>query len=615
MNWKFINQKTLATPKLFKDEGVHLRISDKYCRIYKVDLFPKCFDFGLLNYAFNGLPVKVFYKTKPLRTDMSKAITKERNKLEKEYYKEKNTVIKERKKADIEELDMMIQDLVSSNNYVLDITMIVLIYGDDKVELEDNCKSFLPRLTVSYGFTLSPLDLRQEEMFKELVPLWNSSGLVKDLQYEYALPLSTRSVAGMWNFYYEEVKDYKGFLLGYELNKGGLIQWNPFLWLDDPFRATQQRITAGNIFICGSTGSGKTTALTKIFKNLVTRKIKTIWIDPENKNETLVKQYKGKYVCFGLPDNIINVLSLRRVGVDEEEGSISPYDTNLAISNSIRDFKEILKLYHSEIAKEVHEACNVFDEIILETYKRHGIVESNFSCYKEIDYPIISDVAEVLDEYIEKRKKEQITDDYLLQQYVKLQAYLKPFLSSEAHYFNGHTNVDLGAGQTILGFGTKLLNNANDSLKNSVFYLLFQYASGFAYESSGRSAILWDEFHKYALIGYCLAILSDLQRRVRKYNTINILATQEPADIASDVLIRGVAAKTHGKAILNNSTYKLIMNLSKDATAALDQLVSINDVEKKMIESFMLGQGLLIKGSDHYNIQVYISEEEKKNNG
>lgn len=606
------NLRSLAVPKYFKNYGKYLKIGDKLVKIYLVTQLPEEFDFGLLPTAFANLDnTRYFYKAMPLSKNMDKEIQNELNNLEEKYNKEKNDVRKDRLAADINKLKLNIQDLIASNNYVMDMMMGIFVFGDNEIELKDNCARVVNRLNIKYGFKLLEINEIQEELYKEFIPLFKQTGLVKTLQYNYRIPISSRSLAGLWHYHYEEVKDYKGYLIGYEATQGGLVKFNPFLWLDDKDVAHMQNINAGNIFIPGSTGSGKTTLLNKLYESLVKQNVDLIWIDPENVNQYLVEKYGGKYIFFGLPNNIINVLELRRIGVDEDE-NIDTYDTSIAISNAIRDFKEVLKLYHENDLKDVHTALNVIDDIVIEAYKRKGINNPSFKNYSSKDYPIIEDVYNILVEKINQRKTTSIGDDYVLAQYTKLEVYIKPLILSEAKFFNGHTNVNFNEGSNILGFGTKLLNNVNQTLKNAIFFLIMQHTAAFAYQKERRSALLLDELHQYALAGFSLPILSDLTRRVRKYNTINIMATQEPADLTSPVLVNGVPVSNYGRAILNNTTYMFLMYLKKEAADGLNTLLDLSEIELNQIKQFKKGQAIFVKGQQHYFIQVYCNQEELK---
>ena len=119
------------------------------------------------------------------------------------------------------------------------------------------------------------------------------------------------------------------------------------------------------------------------------------------------------------------------------------------------------------------------------------------------------------------------------------------------------------------------------------------------------NTIIIDEAHVNILSGEVAKLTAQFARRSRKYKTCLIVATQEPKDFSAseEVLI-------HGKAIFNNSAYKLIMNLDLDAMKDVSKLVDLNPNEQYMIQRFGRGQGLFVVGNRRIPINVLASKEE-----
>ena len=76
--------------------------------------------------------------------------------------------------------------------------------------------------------------------------------------------------------------------------------------------------------------------------------------------------------------------------------------------------------------------------------------------------------------------------------------------------------------------------------------------------------------------------LANIQRKARKYNTGTNIITQEPSDFSAPAVFQ------KGKAISDNSSYYLIMNLKKQDVKDLDNLINLNDNEKESIKHFPL---------------------------
>ena len=98
--------------------------------------------------------------------------------------------------------------------------------------------------------------------------------------------------------------------------------------------------------------------------------------------------------------------------------------------------------------------------------------------------------------------------------------------------------------------------------------------------------------------------LSQIQRRARKYNTGTIVITQQPTDFAAPNLIM------HGKAIFDNASSYLIMNLRKQAVDDLSKLIDLNETEMERIKYYNQGEGLLICGNRRMNMTVIATQEE-----
>ena len=95
-----------------------------------------------------------------------------------------------------------------------------------------------------------------------------------------------------------------------------------------------------------------------------------------------------------------------------------------------------------------------------------------------------------------------------------------------------------------------------------------------------------------------------MQRRARKYNTGTILITQQPTDFAAPNLI------VHGKAIFDNASYYLVMNLKKQAVEDLGLLIDLNESEMDSIKYYNQGEALFICGSRRMRVRVLCTQEE-----
>lgn len=608
-----INMKNLVAPKFYERTWEHLRIGDNYYKVLLVTNLPENFLFGLFRWSLNNEEnVKYFYVTRPIKDSMSKALTNEMKRKRERFDSSRDELAKQRLVNEIANLEMAIADLAASNNRTLDMMLVIMVKAMTAQDLTDRTNTLVARLTTTYGFKIFTANGLQEALFQTVLPFWKKSKLTKDLDYRYRIPLSTRSMVLCWPYYYEDVRDPNGLLLGYTRRCGGLFIQNPFLWEDYEKIARPLGIGAGNMVILGKTGSGKTTTITKYANWFLREGVRLVWFDPNNQNINYVQKNRGRYISFGAKGNIINVLELKRVGDGNDNTMVDPYDLKMAKDEAIRDFKEVVKLYNPNNANEVEKALNIVDEIIYKVYDKFNIVGESFEHFKSTDYPIIADVLEEIRKEEAARKKEY-GNDAIYQQLVNLELYVQPLVHADGMYFNGHTTLDFNNSDDMLfGFGTKLLDNAPDNIKNTIYYLIMKEVSSILFDASRKCACIWDEFEKVALNGYTLPMCSDLCRMVRKYHSVMVLGMQEPSDLATDVVVRGATAKSYGTAIMNNATYKIIMQLEQNAVDKLSELISLSDYEYEQIPSLITGDAFFFRNLHHHEISVFANQNDLK---
>ena len=172
-------------------------------------------------------------------------------------------------------------------------------------------------------------------------------------------------------------------------------------------------------------------------------------------------------------------------------------------------------------------------------------------------------------------------------------------------YLNGHTTIHINENdRSIISFGTKKLQTVSENLQKALYHIMFTYSWALCLDEKNTSSLVIDEAHTMILQGKISRLVSQFVRRSRKYINIMVVATQEPRDFADDRVL------TDGKAIFNNSVYKIILGLNKDACNDLKKLENINDNEEYWIQRFGQGDALLMCGNRRIPIHVIATHEE-----
>lgn len=584
----------------------HIELSNYYTKTFIVIKFPSMIYFGFLSYYLSDPSIKVRVKTNPLKFDITKPLKREIHLKQQDLNKEKDPTVAARLNKELNEYRAYVNELVHSNDKTINVYMTFTISTTDKDDMDDKAIKLRNQLN-QQGFLIKDISLMQEELFKLTSPLFIKSGINEDLLYNYGVPVTTSAFATMWGYNFDKLNDRYGFLLGNERVNGGLIRFNPFLYLDDEKSATVQNRIDGNIVIFGASGTGKTTTLYKIVRYFIREHTKLIWIDPENKNVHACDRFGGEFVQWGIAGNQINVFDLKPLSSDESD-DINRYDTKIAIANCIDDFKRIMLFYHEHLLQDVSEALNEADELIIQMYHRKGIdANCDFSRLSSDNYPILADLADILEEHLEDCGE----DNYRFNLLTRLKSYLKPLLYSNGHFFNGHTTIK---DSHMLCFGTKSLKDKSLGIRNALYFLMFKYAWGIC-TSDKRSAFVLDEGQEMILEGDAAKEVSTYNRRSRKYENTFVYASQDPSDLNSSVMVNGVEMKAYGTAIMNNSSYKIIMGLKKQAVDSISGLMTLNDIEKHCLDmnnnEMKKGDALLVAGSNKMMIKVYASPKER----
>lgn len=596
-----IVQRSRMAPTGLKEKESYYILGDVYIRNLLVTALPPVFGLGMLSYYTSNPNIKVFCRTTPLSMDIAAPLNKEYKEKNREWKKTKDIDLRQRLETQLVSLQEFIEDLVANNDTTLNLVLIFSVRGSSIEELQDETKELKATLKMQ-GFKIDALTMQQWDLFRHTSPIFVDSAMPKTLQDNIGVPITTKSFAGMWAYTFQTMKDNKGFLFAREKNNSGVIIFDPLLYLHEKDVAVRENRLSANIIILGKTGVGKTTTSNLLIRYMIRRKMNLVWVDPENKNAYLTKKYKGTYIKWGSKGNQINVFDLKPNSVDEDEDDIDPYDAELAIYNVIDEFKNVLRLYKPNITDDT---LDIISDLVIAMYQRFNITfKTDFKSLRVTDYPILSDFDEQcrleqerIKGMIEAKKQLIALDD--------LRMKLRPMLREHKYYFDGHTTItNQLEGRNILSFGTKILFSKSMELRNAMNYLMFSYIKSLCLDETKQSATVFSEAHLYLLEGKAAEELAIIDRRSRKYSNCTIIDTQEPADLNNNLIA------VHGKAIMNNSTYKVLMHLEKAAIESLNNLITLNDNEKEAIESFGRADALFVAGNRRMTVNILATDKE-----
>ncbi|MDE5586826.1 MAG: DUF87 domain-containing protein, partial [Bacilli bacterium] len=341
------------------------------------------------------------------------------------YQEEKDQTIKERIRLDYESLESFVTMLASSQSKIFDFQMHIMILADSKEELEMkkvNIKNYLDAMEMR-GLSLR---FEQEKILKSIIPIFPS----QDVEQRIGTPIPTPTLAAMYPFIFDSIKDPGlSTLLGVDFS-GGVILFNQFAY---QVRKENNRNNA-NLIILGTSGSGKSTAAKLMLRSHIRNGYQIVAIDPEDELSEMTKTYGGESIDLGKGGEYGMVNPLQVV-IDADEEEIKEGLGYTVLTRTLQFLKGFMKYYDPSIEEDV---LTMFSEVVQDTYRRFGIdFNSNFYNYKPNDFPTFSDVYATI-----KGRLLSMTDrtqERMIME--KLELKIRPLTQELKYYFDGHTTV------------------------------------------------------------------------------------------------------------------------------------------------------------------------------
>ena len=581
--------RTQVAPKGLQFRASDFVVSDKYATILTVVSYPRYIGPGYLSSLTSMSGIKIVIKHIPLPFSViTKMLNKEIADLKQRYQQENDKTIQERIRQDYESLEVFIQQLAASQSKIYDFQMHIMITADSDEELT-NKKIQVKNYLEAMEMRAFPLRFEQEKVLKSILPIYSK----QDIEDRIGTPIPAPTIAAMYPFIFDSIKDPGlSTLLGIDFS-GGVILFNQFLY---QVKKESNRNNA-NLIILGTSGSGKSTAAKLMIRSHIRNDNQIVIIDPEGEFEEMTKMYGGDFIDLGKGGEF-GMINPLEVVVDADEEEISQGLGYTVLTRTIQSVKAFLKYYDPSIPEDV---VNMFSEILQETYKRFGIdFNTDFSKFGSENYPTFKDVyATIIGRLRSMTEKTRERDTLEI-----LELKIRPLIRELQYYFDGHTTISPNS--DFIVFNIKELMNSDSNIRNALFFNVLKYAWGLTLNKEINTVLMVDEAHVLLSGNNTLGadFLAQVQRRARKYNTGTIIITQQPSDFSDPGVI------TQGKAIFDNASYYLVMGLKKQAVEDLGNLIDLNDNEKESIKKYNQGEALFVCGNRRMQINIVATEQE-----
>ena len=589
-----VSFKSQLAPKSLEFLPSEMVISDKHCAILTIISYPKSISEGYLANLTQLSGIKICIKHIPIPFSvLSRMLNKEIADMKARYADEHDRTIQEQIRQDYESIENFIQMLTATQARIFDFQMHIMISADSHEELEHKkvqVKNYLDAM----GMKGLVLRFEQEKILKSMLPIFEAN----DIEDRIGTPIPSVTIAAMYPFVFDSIKDPGlSCLLGVDYS-GGVILFNQFLY------QTKKEFNRNNanMIILGTSGSGKSTAAKVLLRSNIRNGHKIVAIDPEGELDEMTKLYGGDFIDLGRGGDF-GMINPLEVVLDADEDEMKEGVGYAILTRTLQTLKAFMKYYNPDIEEDV---LTLFSEVVQDTYRRYKIdYNTDFTKIASHDYPTFDDVYATIKGRLLSMTEHTHERDIM----ERLELKIRPLTKELRYYFTGKTTIDTDA--DFIVFNIRELMNADANIRNALFFNILKYAWGLTLDRSINTILMVDEAHMLLADQNTLGaeFLARIQRRSRKYNTGTIIITQQPTDFAApNVLI-------HGKAIFDNASYYLVMGLRKQAVDDLSKLVDLNDQEKDSIKRYSQGQALFVCGSRRMRINVIATQQELESFG
>ena len=425
------------------------------------------------------------------------------------------------------------------------------------------------------------LMLRQQEGFVSVMPAGrNAFGA----QFERVLPAS--SVANLYPFNYSGKTDPHGFYIGKDKYGANILV---------DFDKRDDDKTSANILILGNSGQGKSYLLKLLLLNFLEAGKSVISLDVEHEQKDMCETVGG---CFmDLMGGVYRINPLEPKCWDDGSGpedrdAPEAFRKSTRLSQHISFLKDFFRAY-----KDFSDAHIDTIEIMLsKLYRKFGINEqTNFSRMRPEDYPILSDLYDLIEEEFKTydADRHQLYTQKLLQEVLLgLHSMCK---GADAQFFNGHTNI---TSSRFLVFGVKGMLSAAKNVRNAMLFNVLSFMSD-KLLTVGNTVAALDELYIWLSNPTAIEHIRNCLKRVRKKESAMLLASQNLEDFDQE----GVREMT--KPLFSIPPHQFLFNAGSIDKRSYMDMLQLEDSEFDLIKFPQRGVCLYKCGNERYLLEVH----------
>ncbi len=440
----------------------------------------------------------------------------------------------------------------------------------------------------SMDMYVSDCSFQQEDALRTVMPFLQISPKLEKKSKRNVL---TSGAASTYMFTSFEMSDDTGVLLG-------INRHNNSLCIVDLFDTKKNK--NANLNLLGTSGAGKTFTMQLLALRMRMRGIQCYIIAPIKGHEfrRACNRIGGQFIKIapGSP-HCINIMEIRHT-ISPEMELIDELDYSEMDSLLAQKIQQLMIFFSLLIPDMTNEEEQMLDEALIRTYGKFGITHDNDSVYADRNaVPPKMKTMPILGDLHEELQKNEMTK--------RIAVIVSRFVTGSAQSFNQQTNVDLSNKYIVLDLS---------ELKGKLLPVGMMIALDYVWDKiksdrTKKKAIMIDEI--WQLIGagsnrmaaeFCLEIF----KVIRGFGGAAISATQDLSDFF------GLEDGRYGRAIINNSKNKIILNLEPDEAEFVRDTLKLTKTEIRSITRFERGEALICSNNSKVPVIIQASQEDQE---
>lgn len=471
--------------------------------------------------------------------------------------------------------------LEQSHENMFLVEILCNMFNKDRRELGKAVQKLVSRMAGQKN-RLMPLYLRQDEGFRSVLPL--GVNYIDD----YYRNFGTGAVGDCFPFYNAEFSQETGYMFALNSETGTPIYIDPY---------DRSTFNNANISVFGGSGAGKTYCVSLILMHLIAQGVYGVVIDADGEFGKCTSAMNGDYLTIAPGEYSLNPFDIEAEEETTEDGEPTGR-VWVDVKEKVADLMNMVSIMvQAEMRGDVRSKIS---ETLLDLYENFGITENPASLYEEVSgsfdaatgnfqtgtrkkrMPQFSDFWALL------QKRAMDEKDALLMQVVEA---LSIFVSGGLYdMFDCQTSegVNIEYSHLVVFNVSKLEESI---LRPIGMYIVFSWVwDKFIKKNPRRQKVVVLEeawmLLKETLAGsqYTSEFVEKAARRIRKRNGSLIVSSQN---------VREFERSSHGQAVLDNTTIKILLKQESADIATTQKVFQLSEGEKKTLLQAKRGDCLI----------------------